>query len=119
MIVLKYVVYGLAQLLGFIILPWFCLAQAWRITTSTINPYDRPARSIDEWSWKPLNKWYGNYEDGVSGEFALIWPAEGYVGLKYPDGRVVYMPGRNPIWRAMCWSVGRNRANAVERYLGL
>jgi len=114
MIVLKYIVYFSAQLLGFIVLPWFCLAQAWEPCESTINPFGREPRTISRWKYASLNTLFGNFEDGVSGAEALIWGGGADAGK-----RVLYMPGRNPIWRAMCWSVGRNRANAVERYLGL
>jgi hypothetical protein len=106
---LKNIGAALAVFVGYLVIPFFCLARAWGPTFSSAGPY--PAHAIDCWSWAPLNKVYGNPEDGVSGIYAMIWePGAG--------ARSLYMPGRNPIWRACCWNY-RNMANQLKRTWGL
>ena len=91
----------LAMVLGWILLIPFCLAQAWR--ESAISNKD--GRSIDIWSWKPLNLLYGNPEDGVSGQAALIW-VNGALSI--------YKPNAWAPWRAYCWSAWRNSADNLK-----
>ncbi len=93
----------IAPLTGLVVLIPFCLAQAWEPCMSTEGPW--PVHQIDRWKWAPLNRVYGNPEDGVSGKYALIW-----VGGK----RVPYMPNAWAPWRAYCWSAWRNTADQLK-----
>jgi hypothetical protein len=93
----------LATLVGFVVLIPFCLAQAWR--PSVVPSIKDGTRHIDEWSWAPLNKVYGNPEDGVSGQTALIW----INGVLSP-----YLPSANTSWRAWSWSAWRNSCDALK-----
>lgn len=91
-----------ATLFGLILLIPFCLAQAWNPAESTLWK----GRVIDCWSWTPLNWVYGNPEDGVSGQTALIW-LNGTT-----QGR--YQPDANPAWRAYRWSALRNSCDNLK-----
>jgi hypothetical protein len=93
-----------ATILGWLLLIPFCLARAWRPVSSTVDP----KRTIDEWSWRPLNWVYGNLEDGPSGVYALVWNATG-------AARVPYMPNAWAPWRAYIWSGWRNSADGLKR----
>lgn len=62
-------------------------------------------RAIDRWSWRPLNVLYGNPEDGVSGQYALIWVNS----VLSP-----YMPHASAAWRAYCWSAWRNSCDNLK-----
>jgi hypothetical protein len=95
---------------GGLILIWPCLMESWVDTQSTLNPFGRPARRIDQWKSNWLQSIYGNPEDGVSGEWALIWNETG-------TERVLYMPGAWPPWRAYCWN-WRNSTNMLTRRYG-
>lgn len=97
---------GLATFLGLFILPWFCMARAWRECGS---PFDK-TRQIDRWSWEPLNAVYGNPEDGVSGRYAKVWYFDG----KHDAVQVPYMPNAREWWRAYCWSAWRNSAGNLK-----
>jgi len=90
-----------ATVLGWLLLIPFCLAQAWIADASSI----KDGRPIDRWSWKPLNSIYGNMEDGVSGQTALIW-VNG--SLSY------YRPRAWAPWRAYLWSAWRNSADGLK-----
>lgn len=86
--------------IGLVVLAPFCVMESWWVS-------DKPsikdhARGVDEWRWNPLNFIYGNPEDGVSGQFALL-----------SDGSR-YMPGANPAWRAYCWSALRNSVDGLK-----
>ncbi|MDE2105200.1 MAG: hypothetical protein KGL39_48695 [Patescibacteria group bacterium] len=100
-----------ATLLGYVLLIPFCLAQAWKPSQyASIGQKMWITRGpVDRWSWKPLNYVYGNPEDGVSGQTALIWGSGADAGKLVP-----YMPGANAAWRAYCWSAGRNSAGALK-----
>jgi len=93
-----------AELVGLVVLIPFCLVQGWEPIMhprSPNNAYDH----IDRWKWQPLNWVYGNPEDGVSGERALIWD----------NGKQVsYMPNAWAPWRAYCWSALRNSADNLK-----
>lgn len=91
-----------AALAGLIVLVPFCVTRAWRPQVSSFDSN----RVIDGWSWAPLNYIYGNPEDGVSGERALIWRSDG--------SRVSYLPTSNSVWRAYCWSALRNPADGLK-----
>lgn len=88
-----------ASLAGHALLILPCLLHAWEPVSARFDN-----RVIDRWSWGPLNYVYGNPEDGVSGAQALIWTA---------TGKVPYMPGADPAWRAYCWNA-RNSANNLK-----
>lgn len=80
---------------GVILLPIICLLRLWEPSVSTVNPFGRAARPIDKWRWQWVQRVYGNFEDGVSGAFALIW---------VNGERVLYMPNAWAPWRALCWN---------------
>jgi hypothetical protein len=100
----------LAMLAGPIVLAVPCLMQAWEPCVSTAGPY--PPHVIDRWKWKPLNAVYGNPEDGVSGQYALIW--DGNKRVPYTAPFTQWAP-----WQAFCWSVWRNSTNQLHRSWGV
>lgn len=114
---------ALVEALGFVILPWFCMAHSWTIGLSSIKPWPSgsegvgPHRTeIDLWKWPKLNTWYMNVEDGVSGQQAWVWVTPKMPGpdslVRYPD----LFPKWMPAWCiAFAWSVWRNGANNVKR----
>lgn len=63
-------------------------------------------RQIDHWNSILLNLVYGNPEDGVSGQQALVWTSDGK--------QVPYMPGAPAWWRAYCWSALRNSCDNLK-----
>jgi hypothetical protein len=89
-----------ATVLGWLILIPFCLAHAW--TGSWADESIKDKRPIDRWAWPPLNYVYGNPEDGVSGQQALI------------HGDQPYMPNAWAPWRAYLWSGWRNSADNLK-----
>lgn len=103
----------IAPAIGLVVLIPFCLAQAWEDCPSTEGPY--PVHTIDRWTWAPLNRVFGNPEDGVSGKYALIWYTP-------PGGTLadaVRVPYKAPFtqwapWRAYCWSAWRNTADQLK-----
>jgi hypothetical protein len=86
-------------LAGIAVLPVVCGLRLWKPNVSTDNPFGRVPRLIDRWKWQWVQNVYGNFEDGVSGTYALIWGGGSQAGT-----RVLYMPGANPSWRALCWN---------------
>jgi len=92
-----------AAALGTVVLIPFCLVRAWKRDAYSIKG---PAhtRVIDRWSWEPLNSIFGNPEDGVSGQCALIGPA----------GSDPYRPNAWAPWRAYLWSGWRNSADSLK-----
>lgn len=109
--VLAQVAMLVAQVVGLVALIPFCLAQAWETSPApSIGQKPWLTRGpIDRWSWGPLNYVYGNPEDGVSGQTALIW------GSGTSSGQLVpYLPGANAAWRAYCWSAARNSAGGLK-----
>lgn len=111
----------LATVLGWFLLVPFCLAQAWKPGYLSAFTEDK---HIDAWSFEPLNYIYGNPEDGVSGQQALIWTSEGrqvpYMPLPDFLTRFTDIPIRRflvwiyPAWRAYCWSAWRNSADNLK-----
>lgn len=95
-----------ATLLGFVLLVPFCLLQFWIVEDRSIKDDTRP---IDVWKWTWLNRVYGNPEDGVSGQTALIWGSGAQAGQL-----VHYMPNAWAPWRAYCWSAWRNSCDALK-----
>jgi hypothetical protein len=80
----------------FLLIP-FCLLHAW-IQPDTKSIKDD--RLIDRWYL--INFVYGNREDGVSGQQALI------------NGNQPYMPNAWAPWRAYCWSALRNSCDNLK-----
>lgn len=80
---------------GIFLLPLLCLFKLWERSISTVNPFGRLPRVIDSWKWGWVQNVYGNFEDGVSGEKALVWVN----GVRVP-----YMPNARASWRALCWN---------------
>jgi hypothetical protein len=111
------VLIGVAEMLGFVVLLPASVMHAWTAPPAyiSIKPVltTQPARLVvDEWRWNWLNAWYGNSEDGVSGQQALL----------QVDGQYVYYPTLFPSWTpkwciAYAWSAWRNGANNLKRPL--
>lgn len=91
----------IAMMAGWLVLIPFCLARAWVQDEKSV----KDQRPIDRWAWRPLNVLYGNREDGVSGQTALIWVD----GVLSP-----YMPHAWAPWRAYCWSAWRNSCDNLK-----
>lgn len=91
-----------ATVLGYVVLPLFCKAQAWHPAPSSFDP----SRIIDRWSFAPLNWLWGNPEDGVSGAQAKVWIDGNTQGS--------FMPDATPFSRAYNWSVRRNSADNLK-----
>lgn len=106
----------LAAILGVFILLPFCWLEAWE-TDHDSNHYFlgvrlsfrvrsiKDARVIDQWRCILFNLVYGNPEDGVSGQQALVW-TNGVLGP--------YMPNAPAWWRAYCWSAFRNSCDNLK-----
>ena len=100
---------GLAMAVGYILLIPFCLAQSWETCESTYNPFGREPRPVDRWKWTPLNSVYGNPEDGVSGQQALVWNSTGTARVLYQSPFTQWAP-----WKAYCWSAWRNSTDQLK-----
>jgi hypothetical protein len=102
---------ALAEVLGFLFLWIPCLCNAWtEPTNASIKPGHGP---VDQWSWKFLNPWYANTEDGVSGQQALVYDNTGHL-VPYAST----FPKWTPKWViAYAWSAWRNGANNLKRPL--
>ena len=103
--------------LGWVLLIPACLLHAWDKDAKSI----KDGRPIDTWiACRCFNAIYGNPEDGVSGQCALVWVN----GVNSP-----YMPlppfvlplwqGKLFVWfwdawRAYCWSALRNSCDALK-----
>lgn len=95
-----------ATVLGWFLLIPFCLLQAWSTQWGGLKFVSiKDKRSIDRWAWPALNYVYGNPEDGVSGQQAVIWKDN----LPFP-----YMPHAWAPWRAYLWSGWRNSADNLK-----
>lgn len=97
------IIFLVAMVIGWVLLIPFCVAQAWK----PINSPLWKLREIDAWSFGPLNFVYGNPEDGVSGQKAIVWN-------KLGTAQVPYMPGAWAPWRAYCWSAWRNSTDNLK-----
>lgn len=91
----------IATIVGWLLLIPFCLAQAWAQDAISI----KDGRIIDRWRWKRLNFIYGNPEDGVSGQTALVWVNGSLSFYRRPT----WAP-----WRAYLWSGWRNSADNLK-----
>lgn len=112
------------MVMGWVLLIPFCLAHAWRPSTSIADS----KRTIDCWSFGPLNYIYSNPEDGVSGKYAVVWvngvlsPYEpGFWtirlvsnGRDYPSWWVSMQLWLYAAWRAYLWSAWRNSVDALK-----
>ena len=93
------------MLAGAFVIAAAALCRAWvRDQKST-----KDGRPIDRWSWDWMNYVWGNPEDGVSGQTALIM-------VNYTD-TAPYRPTTWPPLRAWLWSAWRNSTNALWRRL--
>lgn len=112
---------ALFMVLGWLLLVPFCLAHAW----SGIAPSTKDKRVIDCWLWRPLNYVYGNPEDGVSGQQAVVWNSGGTAQVPYIPLPTLALPAgydrRARIfvwlfdaWRAYCWSAWRNSCGGLK-----
>jgi hypothetical protein len=74
-------------------------------------PYEHyNGRPIDTWDWQWLNAWFGNPEDGVSGQNALVWGD----GVNAPYGQLYIYNATGSRWKAYCWSAWRNSVDALK-----
>lgn len=111
---LKYYLGQVPQLLlapvGWVLLSVPCFLRAWGNNGATTNKVwpaqydDLNHRPIDSWNWRWLNSWFGNPEDGVSGETALVWQ-NGALATYNPEGSR---------WKAYCWSAWRNSVDGLK-----
>lgn len=89
--------------LGWFLLLPFCLTHCWYFKTPKLSIKDN--RPIDYWAWYSLNWVYGNPEDGVSGQQAII---------ELNGNASPYMPHTPAWWRAYCWSAWRNSCDNLK-----
>lgn len=108
--VLGWLWYAIVQLimlfftvLGWVLLIPVCVRQAWFV--SALPSIKDGKRTIDRWQFAPLGCIYDNPEDGVSGQYALVW-VNGVTSL--------YMPHAPAWWRAYCWSAWRNSCDNLK-----
>lgn len=109
-----------ATIVGWLLLIPFCLLQFWEYEPQGSI---KDERTIDVWKWVWLNKVYGNPEDGVSGQQAIVYTT-GVAGpyMPLPDWltRFTDIPIRRflawiyPAWRAYLWSAWRNSADNLK-----
>lgn len=117
-------------ILGTVLLAPMCMFHLWNVDKISIKPLDpqqieamnlggtvvplqNGQREISSWKLSLLNLVYGNPEDGVSGQEALLWNG---------DKLVQYMPSSftgikkwfYDAWRAYDWSVIRNSADNLK-----
>lgn len=112
MIIFAWLYFALVQLVGLatgvaglLVLAPACYLHAWTAPdTLSIKPVPL-GRKVDRWRWDWLNAVWGNPEDGVSGQQALIW----IHGKQSP-----FMPGAKPGWRAYVWSALRNPSDRMK-----
>ena len=109
-----------AEAAGFVILLPACILRKWsssatapsikpQITNTYSGTVERPM--VDTWAWTWLNPWYGNVEDGVSGQQAWVWDDNGHQ-VPYTS----LYPAWTPKWAiAYGWSAWRNGANNIKR----
>jgi len=101
-----------ATVSGLLILIYPCARQSWETCESTINPFGRAPRPIDRWRSTALNRFFGNREDGVSGQCALIeyWDdtTNGPIRIRYQ-----FKLREWPRLRAWLWSAWRNSAHEL------
>ena len=95
--------------LGWVVLPLPCLLQAWELSpTPSIND----GRRIDRWTWGVLNPIWGNPEDGVSGQTALVWLNGVTQGSYWPTCPSAAL-------RAYVWSAWRNSCDPLKYSLAV
>jgi hypothetical protein len=112
MLVLAWLYFALIQLVmlvtgvaGLVVLAPACYLHAWtEPDTLSIKSVPRD-RTVDRWSWGWLNAVWGNPEDGVSGQQAVLW-------IHGAPRR--FMPGAEPGWRAYVWSALRNPCDRMK-----
>ena len=92
-----------ATIVGWFLLIPFVLSKAW--TVPVVESYKGDGRMVDRWKLSILNPIYGNPEDGVSGQQAIIYTN----GVPGP-----YMPGAWAPWRAYLWSGWRNSSDNLK-----
>ncbi len=97
------------MVIGFVVLIIPCLLHAWELSpTPSIND----GRKIDRWTWSFLNPIWGNPEDGVSGQTALVWINGTTRGPYWPT-----CP--NAALRAYAWSAWRNSCDQLKYRLAV
>ena len=108
----------MAVALQFLFIWIACVCQLWGPPTfPSIKPYPDGTQTgvhrplVDEWRWHWLNAWYGNSEDGVSGQQAWVWDSGKLV--PYTSWFPAWAP---KWWIALCWN-WRNNANNLKRPL--
>lgn len=92
-----------ALVLGLLILIYPCVKRAW---VQSGQRSIKDGRPIDRWRCRPLNWVYGNPEDGVSGQTALV--------MVNPVIAGPYLPSADDRWRAYRWSALRNSCDNLK-----
>jgi hypothetical protein len=95
-------VMGVAALFGLFVLAVACAARWWTLDAKSI----KDGRPIDRWRFPVPNAIYGNPEDGVSGQTALI--------MINPVDAGPYLPGAGVRRRAYRWSALRNSCDGLK-----
>lgn len=93
----------LASVIGWLVLSIPCATKAWEV--SPVPSVKDGVRVIDRWKLSWLNYVYGNPEDGVSGQQAVVWSS----GVPGP-----YLPNRSASIRAYYWSALRNSCDNLK-----
>lgn len=102
----------LATIVGWVLLLPFCVFKRWT-TTQWLDGFFiystslKDKRTIDHWNSILMNAVYGNPEDGVSGQYALIWNAGGTALGPYAPTRWVWL-------NAYLWSAWRNSCDNLK-----
>lgn len=99
-----------ATFAGWFLLIYPCAKQAWVVDADSIADALEPrASKISRWSVEWLNPVWGNPQEGVSGQEALIRDANG--------NQMPYKPGWGPRLRAYFWAALRNSADGLKYLL--
>lgn len=95
----------LAMVAGWFVLLPVCIDRRWWTPLDSKSLKD--GRLIDRWNSLWLHRVYGNPEDGVSGQTALVWNRLG-------SNQIPYKPTRWAWLNAYLWSAWRNSCDNLK-----
>lgn len=98
-----------ATFAGWFLLIYPCARQRWVVDGVSIADPLEPRPAISRWTWRWMNPIWGNPQEGVSGQEALVRDAQG--------NQVPYKPGWGPRLRAYFWAALRNSADGLKYLL--
>jgi hypothetical protein len=87
----------IAMAIGWALLIPFCIAQAWAQDAISI----KDGRIVDTWDLSLIQAIYGNREDGVSGQQAIVFTT-GVAGPWVADGKRIQRTGHIVMTRQKC-----------------